>query len=101
MTQVALTVSGATVGSFTTTYHMTDAEGARVIAAYTAIYGAVEDPPGSGTVRPYTPQEVIDKIASGFLAGVLENTRRHEQAEAANAAAAAVPPIVPLPGPQP
>lgn len=97
MTQVSLNVSGQTVGSFTTTYQMSDEEGARIIMAYGKIYGPVDD--GEGGQRPMTPAEIVDKIASGFLAGVLQNTKRQEQADAAAAAAAQVPDIVPMPLP--
>lgn len=100
MTQVTLTVSGATVGTFDTTYQMSDTDGARVIAAYTKIYGPIEetDPvTGNTNSRLLTPAEVVDRIASGFLAGVLSNTKRQEQADAAAAAAAAVTDIVATP----
>lgn len=99
MTQVTLTVAGATVGNFTTSYQMSDADGARVIAAYTKIYGLVEEQDGNGNTnsRYLTPAEVVDRIASGFLAGVLANTKRQEQTDAATSAAAAVVDIVATP----
>lgn len=99
MTQVTLTVAGATVGNFTTTYNMADADGARIIAAYTKIYGLIEeqDVGGNTNSRYLTPAEVVDRIASGFLTGVLANTKRQEQTDAAAAAAAAVTDIVATP----
>lgn len=94
-TTMTLTVAGQTVGTFTTTYQMTAAEGARVIAAYGKIMGQRPDDPA----LPWTPAEIVDFIARGFLAGVLANTLRQEQQDAAEQAAAAVPPIVPTPVP--
>ena len=97
MTQVSLNVNGPTAGNITVAYQMSDADGARIIMAYGKIYGPVDD--GNGGMRPMTPAEIVDKIASGFLAGVLQNTKRQEQADAAAAAAAQVPDIVPVPLP--
>lgn len=99
MTQVTLTVAGATVGNFSTSYQMSDADGARIIAAYTKIYGMIDeqDAQGNTNSRFLTPAEVVDRIASGFLSGVLANTKRQEQTDAASAAAAAVSDIVATP----
>jgi len=100
MTQVSISVNGPTAGDITVAYTMSDTDGARILMAYGKIYGpvAVTDPvTGDVTYRPMTPTEIIDKLAQGLIDGVINNTIRQEQAEAAQNASAAVPgiPITP------
>jgi len=96
MSQVSISVSGPTAGNVTVSYDMSDADGARILVAYGKIYGPVDD--GNGGLRPMTPTEIIDKLAQGLIDGVIANTIRQEQADAATAASAAVPgiPITPV-----
>ena len=96
MTQVSVRVVGPTAGDLTVTYDLSDADGTRILTSYAKIYGPVDD--GNGGLRPMTPTEIVDRIASGFLTGVVANTIRQEQAEAAQVASAAVPPIPYTPG---
>ena len=96
MTQVSLRVVGPTAGDITCTYDLSDTDGARIIMAYGKLYGPVDD--GNGGLRPMTPAEIVDKLAQGLIDGVVGNTIRLEQAEAAQTAQQNVPPIPYTPG---
>lgn len=90
MAQVQLSIQGPLVGSFSFARNIPDADAARIVQAYSGIYGPIVE---NGTPRPRTPQEVVDAIAEGFLAGVLANTVEWEAAQAAKAAAESIQPI--------
>jgi len=97
MTQVAISVVGPTAGNLTVTYNLADADGARILTSYGKIYGPVDD--GNGGLRPMTPTEIVDRLAQGLITGIVANTIRQEQADAAAAASAAVPEIPFTPAP--
>lgn len=101
MARVALNIEGPLVGSFEFSKQIPDADAARIVRAYGGIYGPIDsgtvDEQGAPIMRPRTPAEIVDALAAGFLAGVLDNTMRYEAEQAAAAAAAASTPIVVLP----
>lgn len=89
-----------------------DADMARIVAAYTATYfpqGVVVTPevtcinveppctPAPAVTRPPTSAELMERISSGQLAGMMAFVVSHEQQKAAEAARAAVAPITAVP----
>ena len=81
MADVSLTLNGTTVS-----FALSDADSARILAAYTALLAKPDaDVP--------TAQEVVTEIGKGVVAGLAQTAIRYEQEQAAKAAADAVPSI--------
>lgn len=95
MARVALSIAGPAVGSFVFEREIPDGDAARILRAYSRIYGPLIEKDGdrvTGT-RPRTPAEVLEALAQGFLDGVLHNVGEVERERAAADAAAGITPI--------
>jgi hypothetical protein len=101
MARIKLTIEGENVGTFEQAMNISDADAARILAAYGAIYGPLTflsaEPGGLTETRPRTPEEIVALMADGTLRGILDNVQRHEADQASRAAAAAVTPIAATP----
>ncbi len=67
------------LGALSSKYEIPDADMGRILAAYSAMYGQVED--GQGGYRAMTPQEIVDRLAMELLGSVKSNTREWERVE--------------------
>lgn len=85
MATATFSVNGPNVGNYQRSYSFSDADAARVIAAWGARLGRAD------------PQAIVDGIADAFLAYVIAETHEHDKRIAAQAAADAVPEIVAAP----
>lgn len=94
MASLAFVFSGPS-GTITVNRSVSDADAARLIAAYGAAFDTVPVDPADpqGARRPLTPPEIIERWADGQIAASIEFVRQHERTVAAEAAAAAVRPI--------
>lgn len=78
------------IGGTSAAFSLSDGDAGRILAAYTAFFTkAGED---GAPVVPDT-QECVMLIAKSVIAGLAQNAIRHEQEQAAKAAADAVPTI--------
>jgi hypothetical protein len=85
MADISISISGNAV-SFT----VSDADAERILAAYAAIFTTTGE--DGAPVIP-TAQETVVQIGKSIVAGLASNAIRHEQEQAAKAAAEAVPAI--------
>jgi|DEB19_MinimDraft_3_1074340.scaffolds.fasta_scaffold03232_12 hypothetical protein len=86
MADISMSIGGNAV-SFT----VADADAARILAAYSALFTK----PGEDGGEPVVPtvQETVVEIGKSVIAGLASNAIRYEQEQAAKAAAEAVPAI--------
>jgi hypothetical protein len=75
-------------GQMASTYGLPDLDMGRILAAYSSMYGKVDD--GLGGQRDMTPQEIVDRLALELINIVKSNTREWERAEAIKQAELAV-----------
>lgn len=98
MATLALRIVGPRVGDFEYRIDIADTDAARILTAYGNIYGPVRVVAENGdeTIRPRTPNEIVEEIAKGFQEGTFANVIRWEKEQAARNAADGVLPIDPL-----
>jgi len=95
MATISLVIAGHDVGNYSFVVDLPDSQAARILAWGGAAQGpVVEDVNGVPTSRARTPQEIVDGIAEGFLAGTLANVHRWERESAEASARAALPPAI-------
>jgi len=85
MADISLSLNGISVA-----FTLADADMARIFTAYTALF--TQDG-ADGTPAVPDAQAVVLEIGKGVVAGIAQNAIRHEQEQAAKAAADAVPSI--------
>jgi hypothetical protein len=67
------------LGAITSKFEIADLDMSRILTAYSAMYGQVDD--GMGGMRDMTPQEIIDRLAIELIGNVKSNTREWERVE--------------------
>ncbi len=85
-----------TVGSFTKSKTISNADLSRYLTAYMGIYGQVPVTPATvpPTFRDMTQQETFDKFADGLYQGMIDAVKNQEKTMAAKSAADAITPII-------
>jgi hypothetical protein len=67
------------LGRITSKFEIADLDMSRILVAYSALFGQVDD--GQGMLRDMTPQEIIDRLAIELIGSVKSYTREWERAE--------------------
>jgi adenosine/AMP kinase len=73
-----------------TAFEIADADAARILQAYTAIYTTTDE---DGQPVVPTPEQCVHMIAQGVVDGLAANTVQYDKVQASANASANVPPI--------